>query len=230
MSREVYARFCERRGVRSPPPTHRCLIINGTKADAETLREEIAGVLSAMGLRLSPEKTLVTHIDEGPDFLGWRIQRHRKRGTSRYYVYTYPAKKSLRAVMAKVKTLCRQVGVNPGPRQSRDSSLFVRWPTSWPGASLPRWSRPGARFQQQACSDIWCISRLCRGPGGEPAAGSPAAPAQPGSTGLVRLLRAQRACTVRSEEVGTDGLTVRARKLVTASGCKSRPGSRQGAR
>ena len=36
-----------------------------------------------MGLRLSPEKTLITHIDEGLDFLGWRIQRHRKRGTSR---------------------------------------------------------------------------------------------------------------------------------------------------
>jgi len=89
-----------------------CLIINGIKADAEVLREEIAGVLSKMGLRLSPDKTLITHIDEGLDFLGWRIQRHRKRGTSRYYVYTYPAKKSLRAVMAKVKTLCRQVGVH----------------------------------------------------------------------------------------------------------------------
>jgi AcrR family transcriptional regulator len=28
-----------------------------------------------MGLRLSPEKTLVTHVDDGLDFLGWRIQR-----------------------------------------------------------------------------------------------------------------------------------------------------------
>ncbi|MEJ7703170.1 MAG: hypothetical protein WKF47_05740 [Geodermatophilaceae bacterium] len=72
-----------------------------------------------MGLRLSPDKTLITHIDEGLDFLGWRIQRHRKRGTSRHYVYTYPAKKSLRAVMAKVKTLCRQVGVH----QSLDDLL-----------------------------------------------------------------------------------------------------------
>jgi RNA-directed DNA polymerase len=89
-----------------------CLVINGTKADAEALREEIAGVLAAMGLRLSQAKTLITHIDEGLDFLGWRIQRHRKPGTSRYYIYTYPAKKSLRAVMAKVKTLCRQVGVH----------------------------------------------------------------------------------------------------------------------
>ena len=61
-----------------------------------------------MGLRLSPEKTLITHIDEGLVFLGWRIQRHRKRGTGRSYVYIYPAKKALAAVMAKVKTVCRQ--------------------------------------------------------------------------------------------------------------------------
>ncbi len=42
------------------------------------------------------------------DFLGWRIQRHRKRGTGRRYVYVYPAKKALTAVMAKIKTACRQ--------------------------------------------------------------------------------------------------------------------------
>jgi RNA-directed DNA polymerase len=54
-------------------------MVHGTKEDAEVLREEIAGVLSTMGLRLSQEKTLITHIDEGLDFLGWRIQRHRKR-------------------------------------------------------------------------------------------------------------------------------------------------------
>ena len=89
-----------------------CLTVSGTRADAEALREEIAVVLSGMGLRLSPEKTLITHIDEGLDFLGWRIQRHRKPGTNQYYVYTYPAKKALRAVMAKVKTLCRQTGTN----------------------------------------------------------------------------------------------------------------------
>ncbi|WP_085067383.1 group II intron reverse transcriptase/maturase [Catenuloplanes japonicus] len=89
-----------------------CLMIRGNQSDAVTLRDEIAGVLSTMGLRLSPDKTLITHIDEGVDFLGWRIQRHRKRGTNRYFIYTYPAKKSLKAVMAKVKTLCRQVEVS----------------------------------------------------------------------------------------------------------------------
>jgi RNA-directed DNA polymerase len=84
-----------------------CLTVSGTKEHAEALRDEIAGVLSTMGLRLSPEKTLVTHIDEGLVFLGWHIQRHRKRGTGKNYVYVYPAKKSLAAVMAKVQTICR---------------------------------------------------------------------------------------------------------------------------
>ena len=70
--------------------------MSGTRSDAEALKEEAAGVLATMGLRLSPEKTLITHIDEGLDFLGWHIQRHRKRGTNRHYVYTYPARRPSR--------------------------------------------------------------------------------------------------------------------------------------
>jgi RNA-directed DNA polymerase len=58
------------------------LAVAGSQVDAEVLREEAAEVLATMGLRLSPEKTCITHIDEGLDFLGWRIQRHRKRGTT----------------------------------------------------------------------------------------------------------------------------------------------------
>jgi RNA-directed DNA polymerase len=89
-----------------------CLSVHGTREDAVQLREEIADVLSTMGLRLSQEKTLITHIDEGLDFLGWHIQRHRKRGANRQYIYTYPAKKALIAVTAKVKILCRKIGTN----------------------------------------------------------------------------------------------------------------------
>ncbi len=85
-----------------------CLAVSGTREQAEALCAEAADVLSEMGLRLSPEKTLITHIDEGLDFLGWRIQRHRKQGTAKRYVYNYPAKKALRAVMAKIKALCWQ--------------------------------------------------------------------------------------------------------------------------
>lgn len=85
-----------------------CLMVHGTQDDAAALRDELAGVLSTMGLRLSPEKTLITHIDEGLDFLGWHIQRHRKRGASRCYVYTYPSRKALTAAMGQVKAIRRR--------------------------------------------------------------------------------------------------------------------------
>ena len=83
------------------------ILVSGTTGAAEALLPEVADVLSTVGLRLSEEKTLITHIDEGLDFLGWRIQRHRKRGTTRQYVYNYPAEKALRSVKAKCKTICR---------------------------------------------------------------------------------------------------------------------------
>jgi RNA-directed DNA polymerase len=55
------------------------LLVKGERADVEQMRDKAATALATMGLRLSPEKTTITHIDEGLDFLGWRIQRHRKR-------------------------------------------------------------------------------------------------------------------------------------------------------
>ena len=68
-----------------------------------------AAVLAPMGLRLSEEKTRVCHIDEGFDFLGWRIQRRSWRGrTGKRAVYTYPSKKALASVMDKVRTLTRR--------------------------------------------------------------------------------------------------------------------------
>ena len=85
-----------------------CLMITGTQTDAEMLRDEIAGVLATMGLRLSPEKTLITHIEQGVDFLGWHVQRHVKKGTiDQCFVYNYPSKKALANVTGKIKTLCR---------------------------------------------------------------------------------------------------------------------------
>jgi RNA-directed DNA polymerase len=74
------------------------VMVNGTRAHAEALREETATVLAPMGLRLAEEKTRVVHIDEGFDFLSFTIRRMRKRGTSKHYVYTIPSKKAIQAV------------------------------------------------------------------------------------------------------------------------------------
>jgi RNA-directed DNA polymerase len=84
------------------------VMVAGTRADAQALKTETAAVLAPMGLRLSEAKTRITHVDEGLDFLGHRVQRHQKRGTAKRYVYTYPSKKALAVITAKVRTISRQ--------------------------------------------------------------------------------------------------------------------------
>jgi len=84
------------------------VMVHGRRDDAEALRGEVSSVLAPIGLRLAAEKTRVCSIDEGFDFLGWRIQRRRKRGTGNYYVYTYPSRRSLAAIRDKVRTLTRR--------------------------------------------------------------------------------------------------------------------------
>jgi RNA-directed DNA polymerase len=44
------------------------VLVSGTRAHTEALVPEVAAVLSTVGLRLSQDKTLITHIDEGLDF------------------------------------------------------------------------------------------------------------------------------------------------------------------
>jgi RNA-directed DNA polymerase len=113
VSREVHAGFCERRGVRLPPATHLVVLISGAKAHAEALKTDVAAVLSEIGLRLAEEKTTVCHINEGFDFLGFRIQRKRKRGSNKVFVYTWPSKKALASIMATIKAITRQPTSQP---------------------------------------------------------------------------------------------------------------------
>jgi len=85
------------------------VMVNGQQADAEALRQEVEELLAPIGLSLSVEKTRICHIDEGFDFLGWHIQRRRWRGRNgKQVVYTYPSKKALASVMAKVRSLTRR--------------------------------------------------------------------------------------------------------------------------
>ncbi len=85
------------------------VLVKGSRAHAESLWEEVATVLAPIGLRLSAEKTKLTHIDEGFDFLGWHIQRHQKKGTQgQTRVYTYASKKSLASIITKLRGLTRR--------------------------------------------------------------------------------------------------------------------------
>ncbi len=89
------------------------VMVSGTRAHAEGLRPEVEAALSSVGRRLNEDKTSVCHIDEGFDFLGFRIQRQVKRGSNKAFVYTWPSRKSLSSIMAKVKAITRQGTNNP---------------------------------------------------------------------------------------------------------------------
>ncbi|PID95919.1 MAG: group II intron reverse transcriptase/maturase [Actinomycetales bacterium] len=81
------------------------VVVTGQRQDAEQLRTKVAAVLAPMGLRLSPEKTRVVHIDDGFDFLGFSIRRMRKRGSNTWFVYTKPSKKAIASIKGRVKTM-----------------------------------------------------------------------------------------------------------------------------
>ncbi len=86
------------------------VLVNGQQHHAEQARTEVAQILAPMGLALSEPKTRVVHMDEGFDFLGWRIQRRTKAGTNRKVIYTYPSKKSLNSIVGKVRYITRRSG------------------------------------------------------------------------------------------------------------------------
>jgi RNA-directed DNA polymerase len=81
------------------------ILIYGTEVDAHAMHEEVATVLAPMGLRLSEAKTRVVHMSDGFDFLGFRIQWRRKRGTDKWYVYTFVADRPIRSLKAKIRAL-----------------------------------------------------------------------------------------------------------------------------
>jgi RNA-directed DNA polymerase len=67
------------------------LLVKGTRAQAEALKEQIATLLATeLKLTLSRAKTLVTHINDGFDFLGFRIQRKARGGKGQIYTFRSP--------------------------------------------------------------------------------------------------------------------------------------------
>ena len=76
--------------------------------------------LQERGLRLSPEKTKVTHISEGFDFLGQHLQK--RQGI----LLVTPAKKNVHAFMERVRTILRNNVASGQEPLIRHLSLVIR--------------------------------------------------------------------------------------------------------
>ena len=127
-----------RRSRRNPQPNWRVIryaddfvvLVDGERGHVEALQGEIADVLAPLGLRLSQTKTKVVHMEDGFDFLGFHVQWRRKRGTNKWYVYTYIADRAVRQAKAKIRAWTRRTSQRPLKDVLVQINLFWRgWAT-----------------------------------------------------------------------------------------------------
>ncbi|MFF5474840.1 group II intron maturase-specific domain-containing protein [Streptomyces achromogenes] len=104
------------------------VLVDGARDDVEALREDIADVLQPLGLRLCEAKTQVVHTSDGFDFLEFRIQWRRKRGTDKWHVYTFIADRPIRQLKDKIRALTnRTAQQNPRDVLIRLNQIMRGW-------------------------------------------------------------------------------------------------------
>lgn len=78
------------------------LVTAPTKEIAEEAKDIIQGFLTQRGLTLSTEKTKITHIDDGFDFLGWNFRKYKER------LIIKPSWNSIKSISLKIKTIVKK--------------------------------------------------------------------------------------------------------------------------
>ena len=80
------------------------VVSNGTKAEVKATKQAIQQFLeNELHLTLSEEKTVITHVNDGFDFLGFHIQR--KKVNDKWAVHLRPTAKAKERVTRKLKDL-----------------------------------------------------------------------------------------------------------------------------
>jgi len=80
------------------------IITANSKEIAEELKNTVSQFLKSRGLELSDEKTTITHIDEGFDFLGWTFRKFKGK------LIVKPSKKSTKTLINKCSTIILKEG------------------------------------------------------------------------------------------------------------------------
>jgi RNA-directed DNA polymerase len=87
---------------------------NSRQVLAEDILPRIEAFLAARGVRLSTEKTVITPISQGFDFLGQTVRKPERPKGKLAKLQITPSMASCQALTAKVRTLCKQAkGTTP---------------------------------------------------------------------------------------------------------------------
>jgi RNA-directed DNA polymerase len=104
------------------------VLVDSGPGDVARLREEITDVLRPLGLRLSTAKTQIVHMSDGFDFLGFHIRWKRKRGSNKWYVYTFIADRPIRQLKDKIRALTNRTSQqDPGAALKRINQILRGW-------------------------------------------------------------------------------------------------------
>jgi group II intron reverse transcriptase/maturase len=104
------------------------IVSNDTIEGVRRAREEVKAFLETeLRLKLSEEKTRITHVNDGFDFLGFQIRRYKPEG--RWVTHLRPAERSTQGIQAKIKDLTsrRRVIVDEVDQLRQLNSLVRGW-------------------------------------------------------------------------------------------------------
>lgn len=121
------------------------------------VKTAIETFLSQRGLELSPEKTLITHISDGADFLGQNIRKYEGSRTEPTKLLIKPAKKNVHTFLDKVRTTIRE---NKGGTAATLVHLLNPKITGW--ASYHRHAVSKAIFSQVDRAIYQCVWRWAK--------------------------------------------------------------------
>lgn len=114
--------------------------------EARDIKERIDKGLKAIGLRLSPTKTRLTYIDQGVDFLGYRLTRFKGK------LYAVIPKHAVKAFQERVRELTRR---NSHLKKEERVDMLVRYVRGW-GGYYKRAKQPTLLYHL----DRWIYRRL----------------------------------------------------------------------
>ena len=101
------------------------IITGASKEVLETyVKPLVERFLKERGLQLSPEKTVITHINEGFDFLGQNVRKY--KAGKRYKLLIKPSKKNIQAFLEKIRATVKTNKALPAGKLIRKLNPQVR--------------------------------------------------------------------------------------------------------
>jgi RNA-directed DNA polymerase len=101
---------------------------NSRQVLEETVLPRISAFLAVRGLRLSREKTVITPITDGFDFLGQTLRKHARVNGKPAKLQITPSKASFQSIKRQVKALCKQaIGATPARLIDRLNPVLRGW-------------------------------------------------------------------------------------------------------